>query len=53
MYKQLGYTVYRRILGYYQGEEDAYDMRKATSLDPKKLSQVPYPAPSEPGDQDK
>ena len=24
MYKNLGYTVYRRVLGYYSGEEDAY-----------------------------
>ena len=29
MYKRLGYVVYRQVIGYYMGEEDAYDMRKA------------------------
>jgi len=24
MYKQLGYSVYRQVIGYYSGEEDAY-----------------------------
>ena len=24
MYKQMGYSVYRRVIGYYSGEEDAY-----------------------------
>ena len=24
MYKNLGYTIYRRVLGYYSGEEDAF-----------------------------
>jgi hypothetical protein len=28
MYEGLGYTVYRTVLNYYMGEEDAYDMRK-------------------------
>eukprot|EP00475_Leptophrys_vorax_P044840 TRINITY_DN9121_c0_g2_i1.p2 TRINITY_DN9121_c0_g2~~TRINITY_DN9121_c0_g2_i1.p2 ORF type:complete len:156 (+),score=35.80 TRINITY_DN9121_c0_g2_i1:864-1331(+) len=29
MYSKLGYSVYRRVIGYYSGEEDAFDMRKA------------------------
>eukprot|EP00461_Guttulinopsis_vulgaris_P002661 UN02662 len=29
LYKKLGYEVCRRVLAYYSGEEDAYDMRKA------------------------
>ena len=35
MYKQLGYTVYRKVLEYYDGDpdEDAFDMRKALSRD--------------------
>ena len=28
---QFGYSVYRTVVGYYSGEEDAYDMRKARS----------------------
>ena len=28
MYKSFGYSVYRTVLGYYAGEENAYDMRK-------------------------
>ncbi|KAA8497484.1 N-terminal acetyltransferase B complex catalytic subunit NAA20 [Porphyridium purpureum] len=45
MYEQMGYVVYRRIVGYYSGEEDALDMRKALSRDPKRLSMVPLPRP--------
>lgn len=26
MYKRFGYSVYRRVLGYYSGEEDAFGM---------------------------
>ena len=26
LYEKLGYTVYRRVLGYYSGEEDAFGM---------------------------
>lgn len=35
MYKRRGYTVFRTVVGYYSGEEDAYDMRKALSRDNK------------------
>jgi N-terminal acetyltransferase B complex catalytic subunit len=43
MYENLGYTVYRKVIEYYSGEkdEDAYDMRKALSIDTKKLSVIP------------
>ena len=45
---QLGYTLYRRVLGYYSGEEDAYDMRKAMPRDVEKLSIVPLGRPIHP-----
>eukprot|EP00747_Dinoflagellata_sp_TGD_P088379 gnl/TRDRNA2_/TRDRNA2_163979_c0_seq1.p1 gnl/TRDRNA2_/TRDRNA2_163979_c0~~gnl/TRDRNA2_/TRDRNA2_163979_c0_seq1.p1 ORF type:complete len:174 (+),score=32.16 gnl/TRDRNA2_/TRDRNA2_163979_c0_seq1:66-587(+) len=32
-YHSLGYVVYRTVVGYYSGEEDAYDMRKPLSRD--------------------
>ncbi|GAA99732.1 uncharacterized protein L969DRAFT_52334 [Mixia osmundae IAM 14324] len=43
MYEGLGYSVYRRVIGYYSGgvkpgEEDAFDMRKALSRDVKQQS---------------
>jgi N-terminal acetyltransferase B complex catalytic subunit len=49
MYEKMGYVKYRRVVGYYSGEEDAWgtvppnsrDMRKALSLDPNKESMVP------------
>ena len=43
MYENLGYTVYRKVLQYYSGDkdEDAFDMRKALSIDTKKLSVIP------------
>uniref|UniRef100_A0A7S4B6I5 N-acetyltransferase domain-containing protein n=1 Tax=Chrysotila carterae TaxID=13221 RepID=A0A7S4B6I5_CHRCT len=44
-YKKLGYSIYRRVLGYYSGSEDAYDMRKALSRDVEKKSIVPLPHP--------
>ena len=34
-YKQFGYVIYRRVVNYYSGEEDAFDMRKALSRDPE------------------
>ena len=42
-YKKLGYTVYRTLRDYYSGElnEDAYDMRKALTVDKHKWSVVP------------
>ena len=48
MYYNLGYTVYRRVLGYYNGEEDAFDMRKAMSRDIKKTSVIPLTKPIRP-----
>ena len=48
MYKNLGYIVYRRVLGYYSGEEDAYDMRKALSRDAQRKSMVPLAKPTLP-----
>mmetsp|Transcript_19784 Transcript_19784/g.62846 ORF Transcript_19784/g.62846 Transcript_19784/m.62846 type:complete len:173 (+) Transcript_19784:2-520(+) len=45
MYHRLGYIIYRRVLGYYSGEEDAFDMRKAMPRDPDKASMVPLPHP--------
>jgi N-terminal acetyltransferase B complex catalytic subunit len=41
MYKKLGYSVYRRVLNYYNGEDDAFDMRKALRRDTEKKSVVP------------
>ncbi|KAG5457695.1 MAG: acyl-CoA N-acyltransferase [Olpidium bornovanus] len=43
MYKRFGYSVYRRVIGYYAGphDEDAFDMRKALPRDVKKESVVP------------
>ena len=48
MYRKLGYTVFRRVLGYYGGEEDAFDMRLALSRDTAKASVVPLPVPVRP-----
>ena len=45
---QMGYSVYRTVLGYYSGEEDAYDMRKAMSRDVKKRSVIPHEHPVRP-----
>ena len=36
MYEKLGYVIYRQVIGYYNGKEDAYDMRKAMSRDIEK-----------------
>ena len=52
MYRRLGYVVYRQVIGYYMGEEDAYDMRKALSEDPERRSMVPLPHPVHPGEGD-
>ena len=41
---QFGYTVYRTVIGYYSGEEDAYDMRKAMPRDVHGRSVVPVKA---------
>eukprot|EP00891_Asterochloris_glomerata_P006904 jgi/Astpho2/6904/Aster-07901 len=48
MYKNFGYIVYRRVLGYYSGEEDAFDMRKAMPRDKKGRSVIPLTRPVHP-----
>eukprot|EP00941_MAST-03F_sp_MAST-3F-sp1_P001677 g1677.t1 len=50
MYEQFGYAFYRRVLGYYSGEEDAWDMRKACSRDPEKKSMIPLPEAIDPSE---
>ncbi|KAK9505328.1 hypothetical protein O3M35_009411 [Rhynocoris fuscipes] len=54
MYKKLGYVVYRTVLDYYSGDpdEDAYDMRKALSLDVDKKSMIPLDHPVRPEEVD-
>ena len=42
MYEKFGYVKYRKVLGYYSGdEEDAWDMRKALPRDIEKKSIIP------------
>ncbi len=48
MYTALGYVVYRQVLDYYSGEEDAFDMRKALPRDKHKESVIPLPRPITP-----
>ncbi|DAZ98533.1 TPA: hypothetical protein N0F65_007032, partial [Lagenidium giganteum] len=51
MYERFGYSVYRRVLGYYSSEddgEDAFDMRKALPRDKDKKSIIPLPHPVTP-----
>ena len=50
MYEAFGYSVYRRVLGYYSGTEDAFDMRKALPRDKEKKSVVPLQHPVLPED---
>ncbi|XP_070578890.1 N-alpha-acetyltransferase 20-like isoform X2 [Ptychodera flava] len=52
MYHRLGYTVYRKVLEYYSGDpdEDAFDMRKAMSMDVHKKSVEPLKDPVRPED---
>lgn len=61
MYHQLGYIVYRTVLGYYRGDgpkgpfkndEDALDMRKATPRDKtrRRSSVIPLTKPIRPQD---
>ncbi|XP_003747157.1 N-alpha-acetyltransferase 20 [Galendromus occidentalis] len=57
MYKRLGYTIYRRVLGYYSSsgsdpDEDAFDMRKALSRDEDKVSVIPLTRPVRPEELD-
>ena len=42
MYKKLGYTEYRHVIGYYSGEEDAYDMRKSCIRDKERKLMIPH-----------
>jgi N-terminal acetyltransferase B complex catalytic subunit len=49
MYRKLGYSIYREVIGYYSGEENAYDMRKALQRDVHKKSIIPLPHPVHPG----
>lgn len=52
MYTKFGYCIYRRVLGYYSGDdpEDAFDMRKALPRDVKKESMIPLDHPVRPED---
>ncbi|KAF2093621.1 acyl-CoA N-acyltransferase [Rhizodiscina lignyota] len=36
LYKKMGYSVYRRVVGYYNDEADAFDMRKPLNRDKEK-----------------
>ena len=36
LYKKMGYSVYRRVVNYYNDDSDAFDMRKALSRDKEK-----------------
>lgn len=50
MYEKFGYIQYRRVLGYYSGDdpEDAFDMRKALPRDNTRESVVPMDRPVKP-----
>lgn len=48
MYHNFGYKIYRQVLGYYSGEEDAYDMRKSMRRDVTKKSMIPLDHPITP-----
>jgi N-terminal acetyltransferase B complex catalytic subunit len=52
MYEKFGYITYRRVLGYYSGDdpEDALDMRKALPRDRHKQSIIPLDKPVLPED---
>ena len=52
MYEKFGYVTYRRVLGYYSGDdaEDALDMRKALPRDKNKQSMIPLDKPVLPED---
>eukprot|EP00460_Paracercomonas_marina_P000389 EW704067.1.p1 GENE.EW704067.1~~EW704067.1.p1 ORF type:complete len:122 (+),score=17.99 EW704067.1:24-368(+) len=52
MYRRFGYVPYRQVIGYYSGEEDAFDMRKALSRDPQRKSMIPLPKPVHPSEND-
>ena len=53
MYKSLGYSLYRRVIDYYSGDqnhksEDAWDMRKSMPRDTSKELMVPLDHPIQP-----
>lgn len=48
MYTKLGYSVFRQVIEYYSGEEDAFDMRKALCRDTYKESVIPLKKPITP-----
>eukprot|EP01026_Neomeris_dumetosa_P055501 TRINITY_DN5050_c0_g1_i5.p2 TRINITY_DN5050_c0_g1~~TRINITY_DN5050_c0_g1_i5.p2 ORF type:complete len:195 (-),score=11.92 TRINITY_DN5050_c0_g1_i5:149-673(-) len=48
MYERLGYQIYRRVLGYYSGQEDAFDMRKSMARDKDKRAMIPLKRPVKP-----
>ena len=50
MYSNLGYIVYRTVLEYYSGDENAFDMRKALKRDTEKRSMIPIQNPVRPED---
>lgn len=52
MYTKFGYSVYRTVIGYYSGDEDALDMRKALPRDVEKKSIIPLKHPVYPTDAD-
>lgn len=52
MYGKMGYSIYRQVIGYYSGEEDAYDMRKPLSRDVTRKSAIPLPHPVHPDELD-
>ena len=38
LYRKMGYSIYRRIVGYYGDGEDAFDMRKPLKRDEKRAT---------------
>lgn len=52
MYSNLGYIVYRTVLEYYSGDENAFDMRKSLTRDALKKSMIPLSHPVRPEDID-
>ena len=52
MYSNIGYIVYRTVLEYYSGDENAFDMRKALKRDTEKRSMIPIQNPVRPEDID-
>jgi len=48
MYESFGYVPFRRVLGYYSGEEDAWDYRKLLERDKDGFSCIPLEKAIEP-----